>query len=186
LPTAEELYREFYSQFWRFPAVARLVRKPGERRPGRGVGGYRHWTRIMTHKQTGFFTHLAKRMGYQVSTETVRVDQLWRDSGRRAVVALEHENYYSQIHKELDNLSVVNAPLKVLVTYVRDSEHLWRPLKLADQVKKHLAERGEENDFLLIVGNRPKFNRWIGFRFFPEYTFRADVIPPPTPGLREK
>jgi hypothetical protein len=124
-------------------------------------------------------------MGYEVSRETLRVDQLWRDSGKRVVVALEHENWYKGIHRELENLSAVDAPLKVLVTYVRDREHVWRPFKLAEQVKMHLTDKGEKNDFLLIVGNN-QANEWVGFRFFSEHTYRADVIPPPTPGLREK
>lgn len=63
-----------------------------------------------------------------------------RDGGKRVVLALEHENWYSGIEKELENLSTVDAPLKVLVTYVRDREHVWRPFKLAEQVKRHLAE----------------------------------------------
>jgi hypothetical protein len=128
---------------------------------------------------------LAKRMGCQVdSKETLRVDQLWRE-GRRLVVALEHENWYKGIRRELGNLSAVDAPLKVLVTYVRDKEHAWRPFKLVEQVREHLEEKEEKNDFLLIVGNN-QANEWAGFRFLPEYTVRANVIPPPTPGLREK
>jgi hypothetical protein len=58
-----------------------------------------------------------------------------------------------------------------------------KALKLAELVKNHLTETAEKNDFLLIVGNNAA-NEWVGFTFFPEYTFRADVIPPPTPGLR--
>lgn len=137
----------------------------------------------MLDKQDGFFAHLAARMGYTISRETLRVDQLWRDSGKKVVVALEHEGWWAGIERELENLSAVDAPLKVLVTYVRNTEHSWRPIKLAEQVKKHLSERAENNDFLLIVGNNAA-NEWVGFKFIPEYTFRVDVIPPPTPGLR--
>jgi hypothetical protein len=137
----------------------------------------------MLDEQNGFFAHLAERMEYIVSRETLRVDQIWRDSEKKVVVALEHEGWWTGIERELENLSAVDAPLKVLVTYVRNTEHGWRPIKLAEQVKKHLSETAEKNDFLLIVGNNAA-NEWVGFKFIPEYTFRVDVIPPPTPGLR--
>ncbi len=148
------------------------------------MGSERLWTRIMLDENDGFFAHIAERMGYIVERETLRVDQLWRD-GKKVVAALEHESSHTNIKRELRNLSSVYAPLKVLLTYVRDTEHGWRPFKLAEQVKKHLSETTEKNDFLLIVGNNAA-NEWVGFRFIPEYTFRVDVIPPPTPGLRER
>lgn len=183
LPTGEEFYRQFRSQYWEFPKIVKSVPKPGESRRGPKMRDTR-WTHIMLDKDEGFFAHLAQRMGCEVAREKLRIDQLWRE-GRRNVVALDHENWYTGIDRELENLSAVEAPLRVLVTYVRDKEHVWRPFELAEQVKKHLEEKGDRNDFLLVVGNK-QANEWVAFKFFPEALYRIDVIPPPTKGLRRK
>src|SRR3989304_7926657 len=55
LPIPEEFCREFRGRYWRFPKIARLIRRPGEKRRGRGAGGDKHRTRVMLDKSDGFF-----------------------------------------------------------------------------------------------------------------------------------
>lgn len=130
-------------------------------------------------RENGFLVRMGREMGYKVESETGRVDQLWRDERGTNVVALEHENDWRTIDNELEKLSVVDAHLKVLMTYVKEEQHRWRPFKLAEKVKKHLEERREKSEFLLVVGNYLEnwvCTEWVAFEF--PTVFRISALPP--------
>ncbi len=131
----------------------------------------------------GQFLHaLAKELGYTIAEETFRVDQMWK-SGEDLEVAIEHENWYSDImKKEVPNLSDVNAQLKVLITYVANGELNWRPYYLGEKVKQHLDKKKMQGEFLLLVSDEDS-DRWSTFKFVPRFIADMSVVPPPTPGL---
>ena len=169
--SAEDWYEAFYGAYPQFPAIDRVLR-------GRKVSDS-EWTRIMKNE---FLPSLAKQLGYTVAQETVRVDQLWNKK-ENVEVAIEHENDFTTIDTELGNLSTIDAPLKVLITYVGNRELTWRPYELAERVRQHLDRRQKPGEFLLLVTDE-RGKEWSAFKYAPRLVAQMSVLPPPTPGRK--
>jgi hypothetical protein len=167
--SAEDWYDAFYKAYFRFPAINVVLK-------GRKVSDT-EWTRIMKME---FLPSLASKLGCTVSLETLGVDQLW-NRNEQVVVAIEHENDFSSIQTELGNLSAINAPLKVLITYVGDGELTWRSYDLSEKVKQHLERKQEHGEFLFLVADG-KGTDWATFKFMPKLIPQMSVLPPPTAG----
>jgi len=157
--SAEDWYEAFYGAYPQFPAIDRVLR-------GRKVSDS-EWTRIMKNE---FLPSLAKQLGYTVAQENVEV-------------AIEHENDFTTIDTELGNLSTIDAPLKVLITYVGNRELTWRPYELAERVRQHLDRRQKPGEFLLLVTDE-RGKEWSAFKYAPRLVAQMSVLPPPTPGRK--
>jgi len=169
--SGRDWYQEFYQSYFKFPRIRRVLRG-GEVKDA-------EWTKIMKDE---FLTSLAQRIGYQVGQETVRVDQVWKRNGKPEV-AIEHENWFSGIWRELTNLSVVDAKLRVLITYVEDGALTWRPFRLADEVRRSLEDNKVEGEFLLLVTDEQS-NSWVCFLFEPKFKIDFQALPPPKSQLK--
>jgi len=53
-------------------------------------------------REDAFLVRMGEEIGYNIESETGKVDQVWRDERGTNVVALEHENDWRTIDNELE------------------------------------------------------------------------------------
>jgi len=134
------------------------------------------WTEYI---KDGFLSELAKELGFDVIKREgiYGIDLTWERASDGISVAIEHENNVQTIwDNEVPNLLKAAAPLKVLITYVKDTEFPGR--KIADKLLKVLREKNFNQDFLLILGtySMSEPTDWIGYLYRPELTFQNLVF----------
>lgn len=146
-------------------------------------------------KWTSYFERVLSRwgreMGYEVITDfgsPVRIDVRWC-MGKQDRVAIEHENVGDthgkslgesyigrEVEKLLDNTP---APLRVLITYFRDSAFGTELIGIKSMLEKEVESRGKYDfEFLLMAGpwNILEPQEFVGFVFRPKIT--GEFIPP--------
>lgn len=140
----------------------------------------RRWTNCML----GFLEEWGESKNYTVrlapGTATL-VDMKWLEKDR-AVLALEHENNWSNFVKlrpEIEKLIGADAELKVLITYVSNRRFPEKSKELFQSISEKLAESSKvASEFLLIIGPwaiaHP--SEFVCYRFFPG--FRNEVVLP--------
>lgn len=83
-------------------------------------------------------------------------------------IALEHENESSQAHNEINKLSIINSPLKILITYTRKS----RIDRLLNEFAEIIQEADSFSDFssyrkqLVILGFKNRSNNLPCWEFY--------------------
>ena len=134
------------------------------------------WTKYLK----SFLSRLAKDLGFdEVKHEGVyKIDVDWKKSSDHDSVAIELENNPQDIFdKEVKNLLNTAAHLKVLITYVTDTEFPGE--KLASELLRHLSkELRFDSEFLLVLGtwSMKEPTDWIAYLYRPEITVNKLVF----------
>ncbi len=90
-------------------------------------------------------------------------------------IALELESAAPSItRKEIPQLLRTEARLRVCITYVRDQEVDWRPLRIGKEVQGFLRSRPSSplNSLLVLVGTS-SLSSWKGFCYGADGTMRV-------------
>ena len=162
--TGEEFFKQF---FCRFQDYVKKDRKKYERTTSDTA-----WTKYL---KDGFLSELANGLGFdEIKSEGIHgIDLTWKRSSDGMSIAIEHENELKTIwNKEVPNLLEAIAPLKVLITYVKDT--YFPGTEIANRLLKFLKKKNFGQEFLLILGtdslNEP--TDWIGYLYRPELAFQ--------------
>jgi len=152
-----------------------------------------------TEKMLDFLKRLGQGLGYEVETEPLRIDQMWKQQDK-AIVVIEHEIKHETVFKkEMPNLIKVKAPLKVVVTYVRDYRFPYGAVEFADKVgiwlSKKVDEINSDEEFLVVIGTKTPFTKtrgrkglrdfvprpwdWLAYRFYLVRRIRREVLQTP-------
>lgn len=120
------------------------------------------WTYVMGV----FLSRLARKLGYFQEWGTLDF-QWFKEDRINPVVAIEHENDYSEIGtSEIPKLLGSNAPLKVLVTYLdgASTEDILAISK--ESLGENLEGIEEQVEFLLVIGGALENHRdWEAFTY---------------------
>lgn len=134
------------------------------------------WT---SYVKDSFLNELAKKLGFK---ETKRegiyaIDLTWEKPSEGISVVIEHENDVKSIWKnEVPNLLKAAAALKVLITYVDDTEFPGK--EIASRLLNHLKEANFNQEFLLILGSfsMKEPTDWAGYLYRPELTYQNLIV----------
>jgi hypothetical protein len=166
--SGEEFYRYFFCKFQDYVRVDRKKYEKAEKDP--------EWTQYV---KDNFLAELAKALGFdKIKTEGIHgIDLHWERSSDGMSIAIEHENIIDLIwDDEVLNLLMAEAPLKILITYVKDAEFPGKDI--ADRLFDLLRKRGFLKEFLLVLGtwsmNEP--TDWTAYLFRPELTLKNLVV----------
>jgi hypothetical protein len=166
--TGQEFYKNF---FCRFQEYVKADRKKYDKAIGDTL-----WTRYVK----GFLSELAKELGFNEERheDVYKIDSTWKRASDHASVAIEHENDPKAIfEKEVPNLLKTAAPLKVLITYVNDTDFPGE--EMTSTLLKTLREEPAFNhEFLLILGtwSMKEPTDWIGSLYRPEVACKTLVL----------
>lgn len=157
--TGEEFYKQFFCRFQEFAKK--------DRRRYDKTNSTPEWTSYIKDE---FLKNLGDQLGYVVDKEQVfGVDLLFSKKAGECSIAIEHENDPNGIwKKEIPNLLKTAAPLKILVTYVGDTEFPGKEIK--DKLHNVLKERNFGHEFLLILGSysMKEPSDWVGYLYHRE------------------
>ncbi|MDG7008387.1 MAG: hypothetical protein JRN06_09135 [Nitrososphaerota archaeon] len=150
----------------------------------------KQWTRYFEH----VLSRWGREEGYEVITDfgsPVRIDVRWC-RGKQDRVAIEHENIGDMHGKSLGESSIgreveklldnTTAPLRVLITYFRDSAFGTEFMNMKALLEREVESRGKfDFEFLLMAGpwNIAEPQEFVGYVFRPRIT--AEFIPPHYP-----
>jgi len=154
--TGEEFYKQFYCRFQEFANKDRGRYNKTVPDP--------EWTKYVVDQ---FLPNVGKQLGYTVEPQQVfGVDILFSARTGEASIAIEHENDPVGIWEdEVPNLLKTAAPLKVLITYVRDTEFPGK--EIMNRLYDKLKERNFGQEFLLILGSysMKEPSDWVGYLY---------------------
>ena len=157
--SAEEFYKQFYCRFQELVKQNRGKYDKTKSDP--------EWT---SYVKDGFLKNLGEELGYSVHTEQVfGVDLLFQKKSEQDSIAVEHENDPKGIwKKEIPNLLKTAASLKVLITYVNDTEFPGK--EIADKLYDELKEKDFKEEFLPILGafSMKEPSDWVGYFYHRE------------------
>lgn len=126
-----------------------------------------------------FLAELAKVLGFdKIKTEGIHgIDLHWERSSDGMSIAIEHENIIDSIwDDEVLNLLMAEAPLKILISYVKDAEFPGKAI--ADRLFDLLKEKDFLKEFLLILGtwSMDEPTDWTAYLFRHELTLNNLVV----------
>lgn len=162
--SGEEFYKHFFCRFQDYV-------KADRKRYDKAVKD-RDWTQYI---KGGFLNELAKGLGFdKIKTEGIHgIDLYWERSSDDMAVAIEHENNINLIwNDEVSDLLRTEAPLKVLITYVKDAE--FPGGSIADKVSALLKKKNFNKEFLLILvtWSMKEPTDWTAYLFRRELTLK--------------
>jgi hypothetical protein len=165
--SSEEFYKQFFCQFQEY---VNRDRKKYDKTTKDSA-----WTRYI---KNGFLTELAKNLGFDaIKREGIyAIDLTWEKRSEGISIVIEHENDEKTIwNSEVPNLLKAAAPLKVLITYVDDTEFPGK--EIANKLLKVLKESNFNQEFLLILGasSMKEPTDWIGYSYHPELTYQSII-----------
>lgn len=166
--SGEEFYKHFFCRFQDYVKADRKRYDKAVKDP--------EWTQ---YTKGGFLNEFAKALGFdKIKTEGIHgIDLHWERSSDGMAVAIEHENNIDLIwDDEVPDLLRAEAPLKVLITYVKDAEFPGR--SIADKLFALLKEKKFSKEFLLILGtwSMREPTDWTAYLLRPELTLKNLVI----------
>jgi hypothetical protein len=106
-----------------------------------------------------------------------RVDERWQENGRD-IVAIEHENWGEDVEYTMQDVRMLislEAPLKVVITYVSPNKMDYYVRAWTKAILKELGKRHTSWQFLLILGGNYMVSYpadWFGVLFEPAYEAR--------------
>jgi hypothetical protein len=166
--TGQEFYKNF---FCRFQEHVKADKKGYDRTTTDPL-----WTAYIKD----FLGKLAKDLGFnqEKHEDVYKIDFDWKRTSDHASVAIEHENDPKDLFKkEVPNLLNTAAHLKVLITYVSDTDFPGDDLanRLLERLKK---EPAFSHEFLLILGtwSMKEPTDWIAHLYQPEVTSKTLVF----------
>ncbi len=137
------------------------------------------WSKVMFK----ILKEMGETKGYNIvegrGNELNLIDQCWFSKRGKLVAAIEHENYGDKnpdcLNPEISKLIYVDAPLRILVTYVKELSNGTE--EILSKINKSLKNRKEFRfEFILMAGqweiNDPK--DFICYRFRP--TWKREMI----------
>jgi hypothetical protein len=166
--TGQEFYKNF---FCRFQEYVKADRKKYDKA---------NVDTLWTGYVKGFLSELAKELSFNEERheDVYKIDSTWKRASDHASVAIEHENDPKDIfEKEVPNLLKTAAPLKVLITYVEDTDFPGE--EMTSTLLKTLREEPTFNhEFLLILGtwSMKEPTDWIGYLYQPETACKTLVL----------
>lgn len=150
----------------------------------------KEWTKYIE----SVLTNWGRNDGFDVFPDfdsPVRIDLRWCQN-KRDVVAVEHENVGDMHGKPLGESSIgreveklldnTNAPLRVLITYFRDSAFETEFFSFKAQLEKEIQTREKYDfEFLLMAGpwNIAEPQEFVAYVFRPRIS--AELVPPHYP-----
>jgi hypothetical protein len=164
----EEFYKHFFCRFQEYVHQNRKAYNRAEKDF--------EWTSFV---KDGFLSELAKNLGFeQIQKEGIyAIDLTWEKPSEGISVVIEHENDIKSIWKrEVPNLLKTAAPLKVLITYVDDTEFPGK--EIAQRLFNCLKDANFSREFLLILGSdsMKEPSDWVGFLYKPELTYHSVIF----------
>lgn len=160
--SGEDFFKHFFCEFQQY--VSQNMRDYSNTRKDS------EWT---SYVKDSFLNDLAGKLGFkEIQREGIyAIDLTWEKPLDETSVVIEHENEVKSIwENEVPNLLKAKAPLKVLITYVDDTEFPGK--EIANRLLNYLKDANFDQEFLLILGScsMAKPTDWAGFLYKPEVT----------------
>jgi hypothetical protein len=145
-----------------------------------------------TNRMAEFLRSLAQRKGYQMEYEITTDFSFYKEKSTSPSIAIEHENTYSQdiFKEELLKLLENNAPLKILITYIKKEEEEKELIKRFKKIHKMRVlepiTKQINEEFLFMItdyyGDLSKARtHWRWYIFYPTGKFVASQQKPHKP-----
>lgn len=165
--TGEEFYKQFFGYF--------QIYVEENQKEYNNISKISEWTQFV---KDSFLGELAKKLGFDKTNREgiYGIDLTWERTSDNMSVAIEHENDVKTIwESEVPDLLKAAAPLKVLITYVKDKD--FPGAKIASRLYQMLKEKPFDKEFLLILGTETlaRTTDWIGYLYRGELVIKTLV-----------